>query len=97
MRKGPLLVKLYFQKKGSILNDNQKIYNAMNNYFTNITKVLNLKPYKWSDTMNIHEMISTLYNHKSIKRSNNTSQMRLTTALSLQRFLKMKLKKKIYI
>ena len=80
MRKVPLLVKLYFQKKGSILNDNQKIYNAMNNYFTNITKVLNLKPYKWSDIMNIHEIISTLYNHKSIKRSNNTSQTRFPRA-----------------
>ena len=45
MRKVPVVVKLYFQKKGSILNDNKEICNTMSNYFINITKTLNLKPY----------------------------------------------------
>ena len=44
MRKVPVVVKLHFQKKGSILNDNKEICNTMSNYFINITKTLNLKP-----------------------------------------------------
>ena len=68
MRKVPALVKLYFQKEGSILNDNQKICNTMNNYFINITKTLNLKPCKCSNTMNVNEIISTLDNHTNVKK-----------------------------
>ena len=39
----------------------------MNNYFINITKILNLKPYKCFNTMNISEIISTFDNHIIIK------------------------------
>ena len=88
MGKVPVLVKLYFQK-GSILNDNMKIFNPMKNYFINITKTLNLKPYKCSSTMNINEIISTFDNHVSNKKI-NTFQMRSRPILKLQRFLKVK-------
>ena len=40
----------------------------MNNYFINITKTLNLKPYKCSNTMNINEITSRFDNHISIKK-----------------------------
>ena len=87
MGKVPVLVKLYFQK-GSILND-KKIFNTMKNYFINMTKTLNLKPYKCSSTMNINEIISTFDNHVSNKKI-NTFQMRPRPILKLQRFLKVK-------
>ena len=54
-------------EKRSILNVNKKICNKMNNYFINITKILNLKPYKCFNTMNISEIISTFDNHIIIK------------------------------
>ena len=88
MGKVPVLVKLYFQK-GSILNDNMEIFNPMKNHFINITKTLNLKPYKCSSTMNINEIISTFDNHVSNKKI-NTFQMRPRPILKLQRFLKVK-------
>ena len=40
----------------------------MNNYFINITKTLNLKPCKCSNTMNVNEIISTLDNHTNVKK-----------------------------
>ena len=40
----------------------------MNNYCINITKTLNLKPYKCSNTMNKNEIILTFDNHISIKK-----------------------------
>ena len=55
-------------QKGSILNDNKKTCNTMNNYCINITKTLNLKPYKCSNTMNKNEIILTFDNHISIKK-----------------------------
>ena len=41
----------------------------MNNYFINITKTLNLKPYKYPNTVNINEIISTFDNHIKIKKN----------------------------
>ena len=97
-KKGSSSSKIILSERGSILNDNKEICNTMNNYFKNITKTLNLKPYKCSDTMDINEIISTFDNHVSIKKikeyfPDNAS----TQILSTQRFLKMKLKKKFYI
>ena len=66
--KGSSSMKIILSEKGSILNDNKKVCNTMNNYFVNITKTLNLKPYKCSNSMKINEIISTFDNHVSIKK-----------------------------
>ena len=66
--KGSSCMKIILSEKGSILNDNKKVCNTMNNYFVNITKTLNLKPYKCPNSMNINEIISTFDNHVSIKK-----------------------------
>ena len=50
------------------MKDNKQIFNTMNNYFINITKTLNLKPYKYSNTTNINEIILLFDNHISIKK-----------------------------
>ena len=54
--------KITLSEKGFVLSGNKKLYNKMNNYFINITKTLNLKPYKCSNTMNIIETISKFDN-----------------------------------
>ena len=51
------------------MKDNKQIFNTMNNYFINITKTLNLKPYKYSNTTNINEIILLFDNHISIKKT----------------------------
>ena len=50
------------------MNGNKKVCNTINNYFINITKTLNLKPYKCSNNDNINEIISAFNNHISIKK-----------------------------
>ena len=49
--KGSSFSKIILSEKGSILNDNKKTCDTTNNFFINITKTLNLKPYKCSNTM----------------------------------------------
>ena len=46
----------------------------MNNYFINITKTLNLKPYKYPNTVKINEIISTFDNHISIKKNKRMNE-----------------------
>ena len=60
--------KIILSEKESILNDNKKICNTMNNYFLNTTKTLNLKPYKSSNSMNINKIISTFDNNIGFKK-----------------------------
>ena len=50
------------------MNGNKRICNTVNGYFINITKALNLKPYKCSNTKNINEIISTFDHHISISK-----------------------------
>ena len=40
----------------------------MNNYFINITRRLNLKPYTASNTIDIEQIISAFNNHVNIKK-----------------------------
>ena len=68
MRKVPLLVKLYCQKKDLFWTTITKTCNTSNNYFINITKTWSLKPYKCYNNMTITEIISTFDNHISIKK-----------------------------
>ena len=63
-----VLVKLYCHKKGLFWTTIRKTCNTMNNYCINITKTLNLKPCKCSNTMNKNEIILTFDNHISIKK-----------------------------
>ena len=67
--KGSSSSKIILSEKGSIFNENKNICITMNNYFINITKTLNLKPYKYPNTVNINEIISTFDNHISIKKN----------------------------
>ena len=72
-------VKPYFSDKGSnskritllenelILTDDKDIVKTMNNFFINITKNSNLKPYKDSSLTNINEITSNFNNYISIK------------------------------
>ena len=39
----------------------------MDGYFRNITKILNFKPYKYPNTININSAVSKFDNHLSIK------------------------------
>ena len=52
----------------SVLTNENKIPNTMNNYFISITKHLNLKPHTASNTMDIEQIISAFNNHVSIKK-----------------------------
>ena len=52
----------------SILTDDKDIAKTMNNFFINITKNLNLKPYKDSSLTNINEITPNFDNHLSIKK-----------------------------
>ena len=66
MRKVPVLVKLYFLKKHFLSND-KKNCNTRYSYFINITKTLNLKSYRCSNTLNINGIILKLSNNTSMK------------------------------
>ena len=73
-------IKPYFNEKGlgsdqiaisgneSVLTSEKEIANTMNNYFINIKKHLNLKPYTASSRMNIEQVTSAFNNHVSIKK-----------------------------
>ena len=52
----------------SVLTDDKNIAKTMNNFFTNITKNLNLKPYKDSSLTNINGTTPNFDNHLSIKK-----------------------------
>ena len=77
---GSLNLKPYFSDKvsnsrritllenDSVLTDDKNIAKTMNNFFTNITKNLNLKPYKDSSLTNINGTIPNFDNHLSIKK-----------------------------
>ena len=66
--KGSSSRKIILSEKGSILNGNNRICNTVNDYFINITKALNLKPCKCSNTKNINEIISTFDHQISINK-----------------------------
>ena len=51
-----------------VLISEKEIANTINNYFTNITKHLNLKPHTASNTMDIEQITSAFNNHVSIKK-----------------------------
>ena len=73
-------VKPYFSDKGSnckritllendsILTDDKDIVKTMNNFSINITRNLNLKPYKDSSLTDVNEIISNVDNNISIKK-----------------------------
>ena len=82
--KGSSSSKIILSEKGSILNDKKKICNTVNNYFINITKTLNLKPYKCFNSMNINEIISIFDNHISIKKIKEYFKMKLKKSFTLK-------------
>ena len=52
----------------SIITDDKDFAKAMNNFFINITKNLNFKPYKDSPLTDINEITSNFDNHISTKK-----------------------------
>ena len=42
----------------------------MNNYFRNITEILNLQPYKYLNTININEAVSKFNKHPDAFKAN---------------------------
>ena len=73
-------VKPYFSNKGSntnkialvendaIIKNDRVISKTMNTFFINITKKLNLKPFKNSSDTDINKITSVLQNHVSIRK-----------------------------
>ena len=51
-----------------IVNDDGKIANIMNRYFTNITKHMNLKANKIIHREELVNILDTFKNHKSVQR-----------------------------
>ena len=51
-----------------IVREEEIIANIMNNYFTNITTHLKLKPTKIDPKANLESIIDTFQNHKSVQR-----------------------------
>ena len=51
-----------------IVREEEIITNIMNNYFTNITTHLNLKPTKIDPKANLESIIDTFQNHESLQR-----------------------------
>ena len=51
-----------------IVREEEIIANIMNNYFTNITTHLKLKPTKIDPKKNLESIIDTFQNHESIRR-----------------------------
>ena len=91
-------VKPYFSDKGSnsrritllendsILTDDKDIAKTMNNFFINITKNLNLKPYKDSSLTNINEITSNFDNHVSVKKIKESFPNIVSSDFNFQEF-----------
>ena len=95
-------VKPYFSDNGSnsrritllendsVLTDDKDIAKTMNNFFINITKNLNLKPYKDSSITNINGITSKFDNHISTKKIKEFFPNILIFKRLLERMLKKK-------
>ena len=91
-------MKPYFNDKGSnsrritllendsILTDDKDIAKTMNNFFINITKNLNLKPYKDSSLTNINEITSNFDNHVSVKKIKESFPNIVSSDFNFQEF-----------
>ena len=55
-------------ENNKIVREEETIADIMNNYFTNITTNLKLKPIKIDPKANLENIINTLQNHESFKR-----------------------------
>ena len=55
-------------KNNEIVREKEIIANIMNNYFTNITTHLKLKPTKIDPKANLESIIDTFQNHESVQR-----------------------------
>ena len=55
-------------KNNEIVREEEIIANIMNNYFTNITTHLKLKPTKIDSKANLESIIDTFQNHESVPR-----------------------------
>ena len=55
-------------ENSEIVREEEIIANIMNNYFTNITTYLELKPTKIDPKANLESIIDTLQNHESVQR-----------------------------
>ena len=98
-------VKPYFSDKGSnsrritllendsILTDDKDIAKTMNNFFMNITKNLNLKPYKDSSLTNINEITSKFDSHNNIKTIKESFQNITSSDLNFQEVAREDVKK----
>ena len=64
--KGYNQTKITVVKKDCIITDEKKIASLMNNYFTNITKTLDLKPSTVSNTSDIEEITKHFDDHISV-------------------------------
>ena len=58
--------KIVLSVNESVLTNEKEIANTINNYFVNITKILNLKPHTASNTMDIEQIASAFNNHVNI-------------------------------
>ena len=91
-------IKPYFNDKGSnsrritllendlILTDDKDIAKTMNNFFINITKNLNLKPYKDSSLTNINGITSNFDNHVSVKKIKESFPNIVSSDFNFQEF-----------
>ena len=70
----------------SILTDDKDIAKTMNNFFINITKNLNLKPYKDSSLTNINEITSNFDNHVSVKKIKESFPNIVSSDFNFQEF-----------
>ena len=64
--KGYNQTKITVVKKDCVITDEKKIAGLMNNYFTNITKTLDLKPSTVSNTSDIEEITKHFDDHISV-------------------------------
>ena len=64
--KGYNQTKITVVKKDCVITDEKKIASLMNNYFTNITKTLDLKPSTVSNTSDIEEITKHFDDHISV-------------------------------
>ena len=55
-------------ENNEIVPEKEIIANVMNNYFTNITTHLKLKPTKTDSKLNLESIIDTFQNHESVQR-----------------------------
>ena len=55
------------ERNNEIVREEEIIANIMNNYFTNITTHLKLKPTKFDPKANLESIINTFQNHRSVQ------------------------------